>query len=350
MALYFIVGIISAFFMYLANNKTKNKTIKRFFIVMSFLPFFCILAFRYGIGYDYLNIYDKIFRMVVTGGSTTWEPGITWLIKIIGHYSHDSFYFFFITALVTSIFTYKGILKNSDKPWFSLLLFIISGLYMDSMNAVRQYIAIAIFAYSLKFIIEKDFKKYLIWIIIASLFHSSVLIMIPVYFFCQKQLTWKKRIIVFFILIMMFPFINSLFINIISKTKYSFYLTSVYDSANPTYSELIISSFLFLISSFLYKKGKNNEKFNIFYNLTFLFLIVGLLSFKVLLAYRIIMYFKISIIFMVPSIIGLINKQKNKIIFYLLFITMFSGITLIGAYKFGWYDTKYVSIFEKWSN
>ena len=350
MILYFLIGIFSALTMYLAINKTNRPLVKRFLVVLSFLPFFCILAFRYGIGYDYLNIYDKIFKVIVNGGTSNWELGITLLIKLIGHFSHDSFYFFFIAALFTSIFTYKGILKNSERPGLSLLLFIICGLYMDSMNAVRQYMAISIFAYSLTFIFEKDFKKYLIWIIIASLFHSSVLIMIPVYFFCQSKLTFKKRIIIFFSLILILPFMNQIFMSIISKTKYSFYLTSSYSTANPTYSELIVSSILFLVSSFLYKKGKNNEKFNVYYNLTFLFLIVGILSFKVLLAYRIIMYFKISIIFIVPTIINTIEKKKNKLLFYIAFICLFSGITLIGAYKFGWYDTKYISIFEKWGS
>lgn len=348
MILYFFIGIISAIFMYIANNKTKKKIIKSFFIALSFLPFFCILAFRYGIGYDYLNIYDKIFKVIVNGGSSNWEIGITYLIKIIGNFSKDSFYFFFISALATSVFSYKGILKNSEKPSLSLLLFIICGLYMDSMNAVRQYIAISIFIYAITFIFEKNFKNYLIWIIIASLFHSSVLIMIPVYFFCKSRLTLKKRTIIFLALILLLPFVNQLFIGIISKTKYSYYLTSAYGTANPTYSELIVSSILFVISSFLYKKGKNNEKFNVYYNLTFLFLIVAILSFKVLLAYRIIMYFKISTIFMVPTIINTIENKKNKLVFYIMFICLFSGITLIGAYKFGWYDTKYISIIEKW--
>lgn len=348
MILYFFMAIISAYLMYLANNKTKNKKLKNMLIILSFLPFFGILAFRYGIGYDYLNIYDKIFKVIVNGGKGNWEPGIMLLIKIIGLFSKDSFYFFFISALFTSVFIYKGILKNSDKPSLSLLLFIICGLYMDAMNAVRQYIAIAIFSYALSFILKKDFKRYFIWVVIASLFHSSVLIMLPVYFFCKTKLSLKKKIFVFSALILIMPFINQIFLNLIAKTKYSFYLNSEYSSADPTYSELIISSILFLVSSLLYKNNKNDEKFNIYYNLTFLFFAVGIMSFKVLLAYRIIMYFKISIIFMVPTIIKNIKDKKVKTMVYIMFICLFSGITLIGAYKLGWYDTKYISIFEKW--
>ena len=348
MILYLIVGVISATLMYIATNKAQRKGIKFLLILLSFLPFFSVLAFRYGIGYDYLNIYDKLFHSIIHGGSSNWEPGIIALVKWIGSFSHDSFYFFFATSLITSLFVYKGILKNSEKPWLSLLLFVVSGLYMDSMNAVRQYIAISIFMYAIKFILQKDFKRYLFWVIIASLFHSSALILIPIYFFCRWKMTWKKRLITAIALIAVLPVISTLTSSLIANTKYSFYLSGVYGKANPTYSELITSIVFFVIASIFYKRKKDDERYGIYYNLIFLFLIVAILSFKVLLAYRIIMYLKISVVMFIPTLLTAI-KRKNRALCAIASVGFLGGVTVIGAYVFGWYDTEYVSIFEKWS-
>ena len=348
MIIYLIVAIVSTILMYIANNKVKSKNKKILFTILSFVPFFCVMAFRYGIGYDYLNIYDKIFHTIINGGTSNWEPGIVYMIKLISMFSNDSFYFFLVTSLLISFFTYKGILSNSEKPWLSLLLFITGGFYMESMNTVRQFVALAMFIYAIKYIKSKEPIKYIIWILIASLFHTSALVLLPLYFFCRTRLTWKKRLIISLLLILTIPMISSGFYWILAQTKYSFYMTGIYADANPTYSELIIASILFMAASIFYKRGKDNEWYNIYYKLTFVFLIIGVLSFKVLLAYRIIMYLKITTIFMVPSIIGQVHKSKNRIIYYMLFIIFFSTITILGAYKFGWYDTQYISIFEKW--
>lgn len=346
MIIYFLVAIFSGSMMFL-SNKILQKTGKNFFVILSFLPFFCITAFRYGIGYDYLNIYTKIFNSIINGAATNWEPAIVLICKLIGKFSSDPFYFFFITSLITCIFIYKAILKNSLIPWLSLILFIVSGLYMDSMNAVRQYIAISIFAYSFKFIEEQNLKKYIISIIVATLFHSSAIMLLPIYFFCNLKLTPKKKFWVCVFIIILLPLFNIVFMTIISHTKYAFYISSVYGKANPTYSELLVSSILFFISTILYKKNKDDNRYNIYYNLTFLFFIMGILSFKILLAYRVIMYFKISLIFMVPLILKSVKKGGNRLFVGLTLLFLLSGITLIGAYKFKWYDTKYISIFNK---
>lgn len=346
MIIYFIIGILSGTLLFLAE-KSEKKITKNLFIVLSFVPFFGVLAFRYGIGYDYLHIYTKIFMSVLQGNPANWEAGIIVICKLISYFSSDPFYFFFITSLITSIFVYKGILKNSAKPWLSLVLFIIAGLYMDAMNAVRQYIAVSIFAYSFYFIEKKDFKRYLVLIICASLFHTSALMLIPVYYFCNLNLTPRRKLLCFILILALMPFINTIFINVISHTKYAFYISSVYGEANPTYSELMISSILFLASTIIYKRAKDKEHYNVYYNLTFLFFIIAILSFKILLAYRVIMYFKVVLIYMIPLILRNIYKMKNRFAAYVITFGLLSGITLIGAYKFNWYDTKYISIFNK---
>lgn len=341
MIVYFLMGSVSSYLLGLYTKNKKNKI----FLILSFLPFFLILGLRYGIGYDYLHIYTPIFNNIVNGGKTNWEIGAVAICKLIGIFTKDPFYFFFITSFITSFVTYKAINENSEIPWLSLLLFVLAGFYMESMNIVRQSIAISIFIYSYKYIYDKNLKKYIISIIIASLFHESAIILLPIYFICNMKLTKRKLFLTFLGIMIILPIANTIFMQILKFSQYSHYMVGTYSEINPTYSELIISSIIFLFLTTF--KIKEDKMYNILYIMSFIFFAVSILSFKIILAYRLVMYFKISLIFSIPKAISKIENKKNRVLFILLFIVMFSGITLIGAYKYNWYDTKYISIFDK---
>lgn len=90
-------------------------------------------------------------------------------------------YFGFLSAL-----TFLFILKSSYKFTFLLPLIIFAtfsnGFFFAIHSNIRQGMAMAIFLYSIKFIIEGKPWKYLSVIFIASLIHQSALILIPIYF------------------------------------------------------------------------------------------------------------------------------------------------------------------------
>ena len=56
------------------------------------------------------------------------------------------------------------------------------------MNGLRQFAAMAMWVFSVKFIIDKNLKLFLLSIIGASLFHSSSLLLIPFYFIPYDKL------------------------------------------------------------------------------------------------------------------------------------------------------------------
>ena len=60
MLIYVVVAIFSTFMM-----KKYELTRRKIFIILSFLSVFLVMAFRYGIGYDYLNIYTPMFNNII---------------------------------------------------------------------------------------------------------------------------------------------------------------------------------------------------------------------------------------------------------------------------------------------
>ena len=95
-------------------------------------------------------------------------------------FSYVGFAFFYSIILNNLVIKF---IYRYNYPLISVLIFIVTVYYSQQANLVRQMMAVAIFLYATKFIISKQFQFYLFFIILASLFHVSSLILLPVYFF-----------------------------------------------------------------------------------------------------------------------------------------------------------------------
>lgn len=163
----------------------------------SLLPTILLASARFGVGTDY-NTYVSLFNQfsALSLGeyiqeSSTAEPGFYLLIQISNFITGDSYLMFSLAAIITSVFFYLG-LRRYDVKHPALVYFLyLTILFPMTLNVMRQGIAISICFYAFSFIMERNFKKYLIWILIASLFHISALLLLPVYF--VNRLVKPKR-------------------------------------------------------------------------------------------------------------------------------------------------------------
>lgn len=340
MWIYFIIGFLSAYFLHL-HNKNKNE---KLFIILSFVLLLLLASLRYGIGFDYLYTYVPKFYSV-SKGVYDWDIGTIAICKLVQLFSTDYVYFFAICSFLTLFFVYKAIAELSDNSPLCLFLFVISGEYIMSFNAVRQYIALALFVYSIKYIINKDFKRYLLLILFATTMHESALFLLPLYFLNRVEASKGSHFLLFVLSILLIPIMSSAFFSIINLTKYSYYLSSNIKAFDPCYSELIVFSIVYITSILFYNKCKNDRVYRILLNFELVSLIIAFLSFRIILAYRIVLYFRFIQVIMITRIYKHIKKSKNKMIFSLFFICLYSGLTLIGGYILHWYDTDYKSIF-----
>lgn len=104
---------------------------------------------------------------------------------------NDSWIMFAVSAAITIICSYRAIrrlsIENAPLIYFLFLLVILP----FTMNAVRQGIAMSIVFYALNYIAQGNFKKYALIVFVASLFHASALLMLPVYL--VRHITQKKH-------------------------------------------------------------------------------------------------------------------------------------------------------------
>jgi len=144
---------------------------------------------------------------------------------------------------------YLHSIKEHEDYDMILFLFIVLGFYFSTFNGIRQWIAIAVFMYSFKYIKQKELLKYLICIIVASLFHITAILLLPAYFLFKLNIKDKYKIIIIGLTFVVFKVINfnNLIALIFKKFAFSFYVRYFVSGVDLTQS---VGSFLPILLSF----------------------------------------------------------------------------------------------------
>ena len=113
--------------------------------------------------------------------------------------SHNDIVWFLLIAafqLFAVAYLYRAYSRNF---FISVFLFIASGDYLAWVhNGMRQFLAVSIVLFSFRYIIEKQYIKAVIVILIASCLHGSALIMLPLIFVVQGK-AWNLRTVLMII-------------------------------------------------------------------------------------------------------------------------------------------------------
>ena len=332
--LYLIINFIAITFLLLSTKaKVKGNKIKASFIFMliSFMFLFLLVILRdISVGKDY-RTYVSLYLRIINNNITTIDK--EW-IGIVFQYLCTTLGFFFkenyilsygvISGITLGIY-YKTFNKESKIPWMSLMIWLLSCLYYQCFNQFRQALAIGICLYSIKYIKEQNFKKYLITILIATGIHTSAIVLVPMYFIGNLKLNLKSLIIYATISLFLFLFIDKIF-NLLSNTSYgSVYLGTSFDQSFSTSSiqNLLVRIALMLGSLLFYKPIiKNNPKANVYFHFAIVCTIVQLLTIQSTLFGRITTYFFIVYTLLIPEIVNLF-KNKDKIMITTVVILLF---------------------------
>lgn len=171
--LFWIILDIVFFFVYYVSFYIHSDENKFIFRTLTF--FLAILSgFRYKVGMDY-DMYENIYMY----GNIHIEPMFPLLIEILNYFSFSPQMFFLISSIITHCFIYKGLryyVHSYNNLVMAIILYaLMESLWFNSLTAVRQFLAISIFFWSSKYIINQCFWKYFIcWIIMISVHYSAI--------------------------------------------------------------------------------------------------------------------------------------------------------------------------------
>lgn len=181
----------------LEKSIVKKHKVYLHFVFFTMLVF--LSAFRYNIGGDYqsyvfyfenIGIRDFIF-----------EPSFLFILELLDNCGFTSQMVFVVYTLFAFPFVFLGIKYFNTKNFMlGLVLFsIIPTLYWRSFGFIRQFVAVAIIFWGAKYIVERNLPKYILIVAAATIFHSSAIFMLPLYFIVH--LNFKKSIYFFSMLI-----------------------------------------------------------------------------------------------------------------------------------------------------
>lgn len=337
---YIFIFSIAVILIQLGYHEKKGKWMIGIGLMLPIL----IATYRYSVGTDYftyLNHFQRTSKLSISeyievnGISEIGNYLLCYLGNKLGGYNT----YLGIIAALTLIPIYLFLKQDNFNIniGISIFIFLCTG-FMTSFNIMMQMIAVSISTLSYKYIFRKDFFKFLLVILIASSFHSTALLLVPVYFlwvkYNEKDLNlFNKRtlilISIFLLFILNIEYLMSLLTSIEIFSDYSGY---AWENNRGSNRDIILKFIVLVVVMILRKQlilqDKRNKLFIIFILLNF---IIGLTGGFSPFIKRMGLYFEVSQIILFPTIIKLYKNSKERAIvgfLVLIYIVLLMTLTI----------------------
>ena len=340
--------IITIFFAYFAVKNKKNKKVYFGFSFLASMPFVIVSAIRYDVGNDFLNRYSQAFTHIANGGYvSTYEYGFYLLNKACTLITHNPQIIFIVTTLIINLIIFYLIFKYSDNPILSILIYFFGAFFFESMNGVRQYVAMSLLLLAFPLVKKNKFILTAILCIIAYFIHNISALVSLTYFILfiynkiyPKSILIKKSnniILVFLVIIIIIIFHSYIYNGIIFllsqiSDKYYAYVGSRYDYSDlqkiPLIVNLIVYYYIYFAKRELWKENKMiDEKYSEEYYSDYFIIFQTIATIFVAMTSINILFLRISYLFSIFQIFSIpyyyekyYKKHKNNPIIYLTLI------------------------------
>lgn len=335
-----IIAIIStAIILNFSTNDIARRD--KYFILVSFLLLFIISALRAEtIGTDTSN-YLRGFEIIKHSSFDTminfirWEKGYVILNKIVSIFTSNGQGILIVSSFIVLFSMCTFIKRHSNNTFMSILLYINLYYYFASFNMIRQSIAMGLIVLSYAFIKERNFRKFLLLVLLASTFHQIALVFIPVYFLYNVKLNTKNTLLIiigFIILIFGFDYIFN--VGLLLFPEYKIYVGTDFFKESGILTTLIAASIV-VFGAIIKLTHKRNDEFDFLFIIMIFGLLTSMYSQNISLFNRLAYYFTIFSILFIPKAIGMVKNKKMRVIYYFPIIMVTSAYFLIRLFE-GW--------------
>lgn len=302
------------------SNPDLNK--KYPFRIFTFSILLLFLALRYGYGNDYFGYYA--IHTLINSGSTAWgSSNILFRLMNLSTSNYDLF-----IAIISCIYIIGIsflIEKNMKKNlyWISICVLLINPyLFLIHLSGLRQTLAIVFLIFAVHFGTKRKPIIYVLFIFIAMGFHSSAVILFPLYFILNDKKFRKKEMFLSFIIIVLllfsplFDLMANEFFEYLPQYRH-YYEMGIQNSIRST----VISScfYLFIVLNI----NKLDGKELIYGKLSLIGTMISILAIKVSMISRIGMYFDIFLVLTIPHILDKYTSKSKKYIFLMIIISLY---------------------------
>ncbi len=182
-------------------------------LLLCIIPIFVMIALRMNWGGDYEN-YETLYNYF---NGMTWsqseaennrnELGFRFLVFISPTFRHLLVFTSVILCVGIYFFFYKFI-PEKYWPYVFVLAFIDKYALLGDIAGIRNGISVCFFLAAIYYLIQGKKWVYVAIVLIGSLFHTSILLFLPLYFVTNRKLNLKPTVI--FIIFGVFILVSAL--------------------------------------------------------------------------------------------------------------------------------------------
>jgi len=279
------------------------------------------------------NIGDTVFYIHAYNITDfTWEhiisnkdKGFNLFQMLLQSVSREPQVLIFVVALITNVLILIPLYQYSRMFELSLFVYITSGMYISSMNGIRQFMAAAIAFAATKFIINGDWKKYIVVILIAAQLHQSALVLIPIYFIVRRK-AWSWTTMALLVgsifIVLGFNQFTSMLFSVLENNQYGQY--KAFSEGGANILRVAVSGAPLLVAFLGREKLKTIfPHSDIFVNMSLLSFVFMLISTQNWIFARFTFYFSAYSCVLVSYLIHLFAKREQKLVYFAVVVCYF---------------------------
>ena len=262
------------------------------------------------------------FRQVLTMGVYNFERGFIIFNKLLSYICADSQILVLGCAMLAIIPFAVWIYRKSAEPFLSFVLLVGMPSFLWVYSAMRQMSAIGICVFALEAVQDRKWKKFILMVLVASLFHYSAIIFIivyPVYWFRTGKAGRKLSIAV---ILLVYAFRYPLFMilkHVLHKDSYTA------DSNNAIMLFLVYCAIYVFCTIF----GREDENQNGLLNVFFLACLTQAMGGVNMEVGRTTWYYAIPMVILIPEIVSSYQDVITKRTLYLGIWTCFALYSVV---------------------
>ncbi len=256
---------------------------------------------------------------------------IFWYIsKVIGLVAEGNYTIWLLIISFIYVFAFYNLMKKESMlPAVSALIMIVIGLYYFAFTGLRQTLALAAIAQSTYHLLNRETKKALIMVLIASVFHSTSLVFLVSFPLTRIKLN-KKILAIYLIAGLSIYSLGTRFsaiLNSITITdRFAYYADS---DSTLSFTGFFIKLLLLISSYYFLGKARNEYKNTLLIHLAIIGLITQSLSAYIAEMFRISLYFSISYVILFANSLVQYRKRTGRIELPMLLVISFLAYILV---------------------
>lgn len=298
---YFLLAAVS--------TKLKEKDNLLLEICAIFLVWF-VTSFRNHLGWDFDSY---VYMYYISSNSLVFdyaEPSLKYIIILLRDFGFTYQMLFVVYSSLTYLFFVMGInnyLKYSYQRINAIALyFVCESLFFWTCGTIRQMLAVSIVFFAYQYILNKNKKNFVLFVMLATFFHYSAILFLGLYFMPMKKYELKIYVLIFVFAIVLHSaeIFKILFDNLSGfafsdvNMKYVNYLSNSNDLSLYYSSTILINVIIFFACYKELKKDENPDA-SAFLNISSLFIGYSILTVDISTLYRLRSYFSIFFIIMI---------------------------------------------------